>query len=78
MRLIIEPTEEYFRTDDGYPVRMWTGRTEHGTRVLAFISAICAPEGDDQSQLAAELTEIPGPQVSHVMMRQDEDEDDDP
>lgn len=76
MQLIIEPTAEFFRTDDGYPVRMWTGRTDQGTRVLAFISAICSPEGDDQRQLAAELKEIPGPQISHVMMREGDDEND--
>jgi hypothetical protein len=32
LRLSLEPTEEFFRTDDGYPVRAWTGTTDKDAR----------------------------------------------
>ncbi len=69
MKITIEPTAEFFNTDDGYPVRLWTGTTDKGTRVLAFVAAICAPAGTDHNDLQAELVEIPGPQVGQVLHR---------
>ncbi len=32
MRLILEPTEDFFLTDDNGPVRAWVGKTGLGTR----------------------------------------------
>jgi hypothetical protein len=70
MRISLEPTAEFFLTDDGYPVRMWTGKTDRGTDILAFISAICAPANQDQSQLEEELRAIPGPGTPKAAERQ--------
>ena len=66
MKLTVEPTEEFFRTDEGVPVRAWKGQTDAGTPVIAFIAAIAAPDGVDQADLARELREIPGPNIGHV------------
>jgi hypothetical protein len=61
LKLTLEPTTKFFRTDDGYPVRAWIGSTSGGCKVVAFISAISAAEGQDHSELARELEAIPGP-----------------
>ena len=63
MKLILEHTEQFFTTDEGYPVRAWTGTTGEGTQVIAFIAAICAPAHQPQDQLERELREIPGPPI---------------
>jgi hypothetical protein len=64
MKLIIEPTPEFFLTDDGFPVRAWKGETGKGVRVVAFIAAVGIEPGGTFSALAeleAELQTIPGP-----------------
>lgn len=71
MKLTLEPTERFFRTDEGIPVRAWTGETEQGTKVVAFIAALAVPEGEDQSQFERELHEIPGPNIGRVALRED-------
>jgi hypothetical protein len=71
MKITLEPTEEFFRTDDGFPVRAWRGTTDKGTPVIAFIAAISAPEGRDHSELEAELKTIPGPNISKKAVRDD-------
>jgi hypothetical protein len=68
VKLTIEPTADFFVTDEGYPVRAWRGTTDRGTRVIAFISAICSDDGD-QSELERELQAIPGPNVAMVDVR---------
>lgn len=52
-------------------MRAWTGETDQGTKVVAFIAAIAAPEGEDQSQLERELKSIPGPNIGRVEMREE-------
>lgn len=69
MKITLEPTAEFFVTDEGYPVRAWTGATDRGTRVVAFVAAICAPGDQDQSQLEGELREIPGPMMPRGFKR---------
>ena len=69
MKITLEPTADLFRTDDGIPVRAWRGTTDRGTHVIAFIAAIAAPAGEDQSELLAELREIPGPATADAFMR---------
>jgi len=61
VKITLEPTAEFFRTDEGFPVRAWIGTTDQGTRITAFIAAIASRADDDQAQLQAELEEIPGP-----------------
>ena len=64
MKLILEPTADFFMTDEGYAVRAWTGETGQGVRVVAFISCIAAEPGatvSAQAELAVELKSIPGP-----------------
>ena len=68
MRITLEPTAQFFRTAEGIPVRLWTGSSDQGTPLVAFIAAVAAPEGCDQSQLEAELKQIPGPNVDCVVI----------
>lgn len=62
----ITATEHFFRTDEGIPVRLWTGRTASGIPLHVFVAAVTAPDGAGQSELQRELHEIPGPQISQV------------
>ena len=66
LKITLEPTEEFFRTKDGSPIRAWKGTTHQGTPILAFIAAICVEEGFNHAQLEAELKSIPGPNVSQI------------
>lgn len=65
MRLTLEPTTEFFLTDDGFPVRAWRGTTGRGVAVIAFISAVCADEANADAaavdELRRELHALPGP-----------------
>ncbi len=72
MKMTLEPTPEFFLTDDGFPVRCWVGHTDAGTPVIAFISAIAVPDGAGEEQHAAlrrELVSIPGPMSPHPWVR---------
>lgn len=51
MKLALEPTDRIERVE-GTPCRVWTGTTEAGTPVLAWI-AILQPQTHDPDQLAA-------------------------
>ena len=65
MIITLQPTEEFFLTDDGVPMRAWKGLTGKGVPIIAFISAICADEARADAaavdQLRLELHSIPGP-----------------
>jgi hypothetical protein len=72
MKLTLEPTPEFFCTDEGIPVRAWTGSTEEGTLVIAFIAAICVPESaseEHHERFRRELVTIPGPNMTGVAVR---------
>jgi hypothetical protein len=69
MKITLEPTEEFFRTDDGFPVRAWKGNTDKGRPIIAFIAAISSQDGFDHSELERELKTIPGPNVSKTAVR---------
>ena len=74
MRVTLEPTAEFFRTDEGYPVRAWRGTTDRGTPVVAFIAAVtCEPE--HAAEFEVELRAIPGPNVARVRVREASDAD---
>jgi hypothetical protein len=45
LQLTLEPTEHFVKTDEGIPVRAWTGHTNRGTPVTAFIAALSVPDG---------------------------------
>jgi hypothetical protein len=66
LKITLGPTEEFFRTDEGFPVRAWKGTTDQGTPIIAFIAGISAQDGFDYSKLEAELKSIPGPNVSQT------------
>jgi hypothetical protein len=71
MILTIRPTPEFFRIDEGWPVRAWTGETNGGIAVTVFVAAICS-DAANQPDLEAALEEIPGPKtVSSVGPRSD-------
>jgi hypothetical protein len=42
LHLTLEPTERFFETDVGIPGRAWTGHTNRGTPVTAFIAALAS------------------------------------
>jgi hypothetical protein len=65
LQLTLEPTEHFFNTDEGIPVRSWTGHTNSGTPVTAFIAALSAPDGRGE-ELPEQLHKIPGPQIGQV------------
>jgi hypothetical protein len=73
VKLILEPTDEFFRTDEGFPVRAWRGHTATGIPVIAFIAALAAPEDADRREFERELKSIPGPNVGQVAMRPEQD-----
>ena len=71
LQLTLEPTEHFFKTDEGIPVRAWRGHTNRGTPVTAFIAALAAQEGHEAA-LAEQLIEIPGPQIGQVKIATDD------
>jgi hypothetical protein len=74
LQLTLDPTEHFFKTDEGIPVRAWTGHANRGTPVTAFIAALSAPEGHGD-ELAAQLKEIPGPQIGQVQFKEEQREE---
>lgn len=58
MQITIENTPEIMHAN-GLPVRVWIGKTGRGTPVLALITRIATPAGDDASELERELAEPP-------------------
>jgi hypothetical protein len=71
LQLTLEPTEHFFKTDEGIPVRGWTGHTSRGSPVTASIAALSAEDGHDQ-ELKEQLWEIPGPQVGQVNIKEED------
>jgi hypothetical protein len=69
LQITLEPTDHFFKTDEGIPVRAWTGHTNRGTPVTVFVAAIAAQEGYG-AELADQLVEIPGPQIGQVEMKE--------
>ena len=69
LAITILPTEHFFRTDEGIPVRLWTGRTNGGLAVHAFVAAVTPAEPGDYADLERELAEIPGPQISRTEIK---------
>ena len=63
LAITILPTEHFFRTDEGIPVRLWTGHTNRGLAVHAFVAALTPAGPGDYADLERELKEIPGPQI---------------
>lgn len=60
MKLTLEPTDRIERVE-GTPCRIWSGTTECGTPVLAYV-AVLQPQTHDPNELAAfeaELREMP-------------------
>jgi hypothetical protein len=69
MKMTIVSTEEFFRTEEGFLVRLWHGRTENGAAVMAYVAAIAiAPEAEALLKESA-MVPIPGPEavVSEVI-----------
>jgi hypothetical protein len=44
---------------NGVPARLWEGTTEGGSKVLAFVTRLAVPNGEDASELERELVETP-------------------
>jgi hypothetical protein len=77
LQLTFEPTEPFFKTDEGISVRAWTDWTNRGTAVTAFIAALCAPEGHS-ADLVEQLCETPGPQPGQVELKEEDCEKEPP
>jgi hypothetical protein len=44
---------------NGVPARLWEGTTEGGSKVLAFVTRLAVPNGEDASEFERELVETP-------------------
>jgi hypothetical protein len=63
VKITIAPTEEYFRTEEGFLVRLWHGTMDNGSSVIAYMAAIAlAPEGAAIARAEA-MVPIPGPEA---------------
>ena len=63
MKMTIVSTEEFFRTEEGFLVRLWHGSTENGAKVMAYVAAICiAPQSEALLKESA-MVPIPGPEA---------------
>ena len=64
MKITIFPTEQYFRTEEGFLVRLWEGTMDsNGSSVMAYVAAIAlAPEGAAIAREEA-MVPIPGPEA---------------
>ena len=51
LTITITATEHFFRTDEGIPVRLWTGHTASGASLHAFVAALASPDDPGQSDL---------------------------
>lgn len=64
MKITIEPTEHFFRTDDDVAIRLWKGESGKAVPVYAFVAAVTVQETgseEDQAEFRAELASIPAP-----------------
>ena len=60
MKLTLEPTDRIERVE-GTPCRVWSGTTDRGVSILAYV-AVVQPQTHDPDQLAAfekDLREMP-------------------
>jgi ribosomal protein S12 methylthiotransferase accessory factor YcaO len=55
MKILIEPTQDFFVTDEGFPVRLWTGTTGMGIPVTVYIAAICTDPASQETLESAPL-----------------------
>jgi hypothetical protein len=63
LKITIFPTEEYFRTEEGFLVRLWHGTMDNGSVVMAYMAAIAlAPAGAALAREEA-MVPIPGPEA---------------
>ena len=64
MKITIFPTEQYFRTEEGFLVRLWEGTMDsNSSPVMAYVAAIAlAPEGAAIARAEA-MVPIPGPEA---------------
>jgi hypothetical protein len=63
MKMTIASTEEFFRTEEGFLVRLWHGRTETGAPVMAYVAAICIAPDQEALLKESAMVPIPGPEA---------------
>jgi hypothetical protein len=49
VRLTLEPTEEFYTTEDGMMLRAWTGVNDRNEGVVAFIAVVATREHADHA-----------------------------
>ena len=60
MTITISSTDEFFRTEEGFLVRLWHGHIAgNGTPIMAYVAAIRT----DSTNAGEALVPIPGPQA---------------
>ena len=63
MKMTIASTEEFFRTEEGFVVRLWYGTTERGAPVMAYVAAICIAPNQEALLKESAMVPIPGPEA---------------
>ena len=74
VKITIFPTEEYFRTEEGFLVRLWHGTMDNGSAVMAYMAAIAiSPAGAAVAREEA-MVPIPGPEalITEVLWSKDD------
>lgn len=61
VKLILEPTDQFFDTAAGFPVRLWQGTDEYGTPIYALIAGVQVP-ADGSEPFGISLIRIPPPE----------------
>lgn len=70
MKVVLESTTKLVELN-GVPARLWSGTTDSGLEVHAFVTRICTPRDCDQAQFQAELRECaaPRPEIEAIPLR---------
>ena len=70
MKATLESTSKIVSVN-GVPARIWEGKTEKGTRFMAFITRVAVPEGLDQAEFTTELKEtaVPSADAESIPLR---------
>lgn len=63
MKITISPTQEFFRTEEGFLVRLWHGSTDSGAQVFAYVAAIAISAQQEPLLRESAIAPIPGPEA---------------
>jgi hypothetical protein len=74
VKITISSTEEFYRTEEGFLVRLWQGTSENGAQVYAYIAAISIAAENEPLLKESGMVPIPGPEavISEVVWSLDD------